>query len=87
MGRKISIDSSTMMNKVFELIEAIKIFNINKNKISIIIHPTSYIHAIIFFKGGIIKLLAHNTSKGKFLFQMQWELKMKQIKILSKNNY
>ena len=62
MGRKISIDSSTMMNKVFELIEAIKIFNINKNKISIIIHPTSYIHAIIFFKGGIIKLLAHNTS-------------------------
>ena len=62
MGRKISIDSSTMMNKVFELIEAIKIFNINKNKISIIIHPTSYIHAIIFFKGGIIKLLAHDTS-------------------------
>ena len=62
MGRKISIDSSTLMNKVFELIEAIKIFNINKNKISIIIHPTSYIHAIIFFKGGIIKLLAHDTS-------------------------
>ncbi len=62
MGKKISIDSSTMMNKIFELIEAKKIFNLNYNQISIIIHPSSYIHAIIFFNSDLIKLLAHNTS-------------------------
>ena len=61
MGKKISIDSSNMMNKVFELIEAKKIFNIKKNKISILIHPTSYIHAIVLFKNDLIKLLAHDA--------------------------
>ena len=62
MGKKISIDSSTMMNKVFEFIEAIKIFNVKKNKISILILPSSFIHALVFFKGDIIKMLAHDTN-------------------------
>ena len=61
MGKKISVDSATMMNKVFEFIEAKKIFNLKNDQISILIHPTSYIHAIVFFKGEIIKMLAHNT--------------------------
>jgi len=62
MGKKISIDSATMMNKVFELIEAQKIFNIDKNIFRILIHPKSYIHAIVKFKTGIIKFLAHDTN-------------------------
>ena len=62
MGKKISIDSATMMNKVFEFIEAKKIFNLNKKYLSIFIHPSSYIHAIVFFKGNLIKFLAHDTS-------------------------
>ena len=62
MGKKISIDSSTMMNKIFEFIEAKKIFNLKNNSIAITIHPASYIHAIVFFKGGIIKLLAHEAN-------------------------
>ena len=62
MGKKISIDSATMMNKVFEVIEAQKIFNIDKNKFRILIHPKSYIHAIVKFKTGIIKFLAHDTN-------------------------
>ena len=62
MGKKISIDSATMMNKIFETIEAVKIFNLNKNKIQILIHPKSYIHAIVHFKSGITKLLAHDTT-------------------------
>ena len=61
MGKKISVDSATMMNKVFEVIEAQKIFNIDKNKFHILIHPKSYIHAIVKFKTGIIKFLAHDT--------------------------
>tara|TARA_B100000886_G_scaffold302731_1_gene232940 strand:- start:5094 stop:6257 length:1164 start_codon:yes stop_codon:yes gene_type:complete len=62
MGKKISIDSSTMMNKIFEFIEAKKIFNLSKRKLSIIIQPTSFVHAIVYFKGNIIKFLAHETS-------------------------
>ena len=62
MGKKISIDSSTMMNKIFEFIEAKKIFNLNKNQLSILIHPSSFVHSIVFFKGHIIKILAHETN-------------------------
>ena len=61
MGKKISIDSSTMMNKIFEFIEAKKIFKLKKKNISILIHPSSYVHAIVFFKGHLIKFLAHDT--------------------------
>ena len=62
MGKKISIDSATMMNKVFEIVEAKKIFDLKLKKFKIIIHPKSYIHAIIIFKNGLIKLLAHDTN-------------------------
>ena len=61
MGKKISTDSATLMNKVFEVIEAKKIFNLELKKFSIIIHPKSYIHAIVKFKNGLIKLVAHDT--------------------------
>ena len=44
MGKKITIDSSTLMNKVFEIIEAKKIFNLEYDQLEIIIHPHSYIH-------------------------------------------
>ena len=62
MGKKISIDSATMMNKVFEVIEAKKIFGLNINKFKILIHPKSYLHAIIKYNNGLIKLLAHDTN-------------------------
>ena len=62
MGKKISIDSATMMNKVFEIIEAKKIFDLSYKKLSILIHPKSYVHAIIKFKNGLTKIVAHDTS-------------------------
>ena len=61
MGKKISIDSSTMMNKIFEIIEAQKIFNLDVKKFKILIHPKSYIHSIVIFNNGIIKILAHDA--------------------------
>ena len=61
MGKKISIDSATMMNKVFEIIEAKNIFNVNYNQLSILTHPKSYVHAIIKFNNGLIKFIAHDT--------------------------
>jgi 1-deoxy-D-xylulose-5-phosphate reductoisomerase len=62
MGKKITIDSATMMNKVFEIIEAQKIFNIDYKNLKILVHPKSYVHALVRFKNGITKILIHETS-------------------------
>ena len=59
MGKKITIDSATLMNKVLEVIEARNIFDINYDRISILTHPKSYVHAIIKFKNGLSKFLIH----------------------------
>jgi len=61
MGKKITIDSATMMNKVYEIIEAKNIFNLNYDQITILTHPSSYVHGIIKFKNGLIKVIAHDT--------------------------
>ena len=50
------------MNKVFEVIEAKKIFNLNYSKIDVLIHPKSYIHAILKFNDAMIKIIAHDTT-------------------------
>ena len=80
MGKKITIDSSTMMNKVFEIIEAKKIFNLNYNQLGIIIHPKSYVHAIIKFNDGMIKIIAHDTTMEIPIFNSIYADKKKMIK-------
>ena len=62
MGKKISVDSSTLMNKILELIEAHKIFKIPYNRLKVIIHPESLVHAIVRFKNGLVKFIYHETS-------------------------
>ena len=62
MGSKITVDSATLMNKVFEVIEARNIFQVKLNNISILIHPKSYVHAIIKFNSGMINVIAHETT-------------------------
>ncbi len=79
MGKKISIDSATMMNKVFEIIEAKKIFNLNYNKLDILVHPASYIHAITKFNDGMIKIIAHDTNMRIPIFNSLYD-KQKKIK-------
>jgi len=61
MGKKISIDSANLMNKVLEVIEASLIFNMSINKFKIVIHPQSLIHAIVEFKNGLSSMLYHNN--------------------------
>ena len=61
MGSKISIDSATLMNKVLEIIEAIRLFPFNFEKYEVIIHPQSLVHAIVKFNNGLSKLLVHDT--------------------------
>ena len=62
MGKKISVDSATMMNKCFEVMEAKNIFNLNYDQIGIAIHPDSYIHALIEYENGISKAIIHETT-------------------------
>jgi 1-deoxy-D-xylulose-5-phosphate reductoisomerase len=62
MGKKISIDSATLMNKCYEVMEAKNIFSLKYEKIKMIIHPDSYVHAIIAYKNGISKLVLHDTT-------------------------
>jgi len=62
MGKKISVDSATMVNKIFEIIEAHLIFNIPLKKIKIKIHKESLVHAAIVFKSGLVKMIMHDTS-------------------------
>ena len=62
MGKKISIDSANLMNKVLEIIEASLIFNIPINKFSILIHPESLIHALIEYNNGLSTMMYHNNN-------------------------
>ena len=90
MGKKISVDSSTLMNKVFEIIEAKNIFDISYNKIKILIHPKSYLHALIKFNNGISKLLIHDTSMKIPIFNTLYDLeksfKVKEINLNKLND-
>ena len=62
MGKKITTDSATLINKVYEVIEAKNIFNINYKKIGILIHPKSYVHAVLKFDNGLTKIIVHDTT-------------------------
>ena len=80
MGKKITIDSATLMNKVFEVIEARNIFNIGYQQISILTHPKSYIHAIIKFKNGLTKFLAHEPDMKIPIYNSLYQLDNKTYK-------
>ena len=54
MGAKITIDSATMMNKGFEVIEAQRLFDLNIDDIEVVIHPEAIIHSMVSFKDGSV---------------------------------
>tara|TARA_B110000211_G_scaffold186119_1_gene211239 strand:- start:3102 stop:4268 length:1167 start_codon:yes stop_codon:yes gene_type:complete len=80
MGKKISIDSATMMNKVFEVIEAKKIFELKYDQLNILVHPKSYLHAIVKFSNGLSKLLVHDTNMTIPIFNSIYVNNEKKIK-------
>ena len=91
MGKKISIDSATMINKIYEVIEAKNIFSLPYNKIEIFTHPKSYVHAIIKFNNGVIKIIAHDTTMKIPIFNTlinnsSRKLKTKKIDVRALNN-
>ena len=80
MGKKISVDSATMINKVYEVIEAKNIFNLPYDKINILIHPNSYVHALLKFNNGLIKIVAHETTMKIPIFNTLYYKSLKEIK-------
>ena len=85
MGKKITIDSATLMNKVFEVIEAKNIFDLDYKKISILTHPRSYLHAITKFKNGLTKLLLHEPEMKIPIYNSIYSSNTKSIKTHSLN--
>ena len=91
MGKKISIDSATLINKVYEVIEAKNIFDIPYKNIEILTHPKSYIHALLKFNNGLIKIIAHDTTMmipifNTLFFGTDKKLKSKNINLKILNN-
>ena len=80
MGKKITIDSATMMNKVFEVMEAKNIFNVDYDKIKILIHPKSYLHCVVQFKNGMSKIIAHDTNMKIPIFNTIYNNNTKHLK-------
>ena len=73
MGKKISIDSATMMNKGLEVIEASLLFNINPDKINVYIHPQSLIHALItFYDGSTLSHISYHDMKIPISYALNW---------------
>ena len=91
MGKKISTDSATLINKVYEVIEARKIFDISYKDIKILIHPKSYVHAILKFNNGLTNIIVHDTTMkvpifNTLFFDLNQKLITKKININTLNN-
>lgn len=73
MGRKISVDSATMMNKGLELIEACYLFNVGVEQIKIVVHPQSIIHSMVSYQdGSVIAQLGNPDMKTPIAHCLAW---------------
>ena len=77
MGRKISVDSATMMNKGLELIEACWLFNTEPQNIQVVIHPQSVIHSMVqYTDGSVIAQLGNPDMRTPIAHAMAWPERM-----------
>jgi 1-deoxy-D-xylulose-5-phosphate reductoisomerase len=77
MGRKISVDSATMMNKALEVIEARWLFDLAPERIKVVIHPQSIIHSMVVARdGSVLAQLGTPDMKGPIAFGMSWPVRM-----------
>ena len=73
MGKKISVDSATMMNKGLEVIEACLLFEKNANDIEVVIHPQSIIHSLVaYVDGSLLAHLAHPDMRVPIAHALAW---------------
>jgi 1-deoxy-D-xylulose-5-phosphate reductoisomerase len=77
MGRKISVDSATMMNKALEVIEARWLFDLPPERIKVVIHPQSIIHSMVVTRDlAVLAQLGTPDMKGPIAFGMAWPARM-----------
>jgi 1-deoxy-D-xylulose-5-phosphate reductoisomerase len=77
MGRKISVDSATMMNKALEVIEARWLFGLAPERIKVVIHPQSIIHSMVVTRDlAVLAQLGTPDMKGPIAFGMSWPARM-----------
>lgn len=73
MGRKITIDSASMMNKALEVIEARWLFDMPAEKIDVLIHPQSVIHSMVeYADGAVMAQLGTPDMRLPILYAMSW---------------
>ncbi|MBW1841940.1 MAG: 1-deoxy-D-xylulose-5-phosphate reductoisomerase [Deltaproteobacteria bacterium] len=73
MGKKISIDSATLMNKGLEVIEAKNLFNVSARSIEVVIHPQGVIHSMVaYIDGSVIAQLGITDMKGAIAYAMSF---------------
>lgn len=73
MGRKISVDSATMMNKALEVIEARYLFGVSPEQIQVVIHPQSVIHSMVqFVDNSVVAQLGTPDMRGPIAYGLSW---------------
>src|SRR3989441_6845946 len=73
MGNRITIDSATLMNKGFEVIEACRLFNLPPQQVSVVVHPQSTIHSLVeFVDGSILAQLSVTDMRLPILYALTW---------------
>jgi 1-deoxy-D-xylulose-5-phosphate reductoisomerase len=73
MGRKISVDSATMMNKALEVIEARYLFGVDPGQLEVVIHPQSIIHSMVQFRdASVVAQLGTPDMRGPIAYGLSW---------------
>jgi 1-deoxy-D-xylulose-5-phosphate reductoisomerase len=77
MGRKISIDSATLMNKGLELIEAFHLFPVQADQLEVVVHPQQIIHALVAYRdGSMLAQLANPDMRTPIAVSLAWPMRM-----------
>lgn len=77
MGKKISVDSASMMNKGLEIIEACYLFNTSPDKIQVVIHPQSIIHSMVSYTdGSVLAQMGHPDMRTPIAHALAWPQRM-----------
>jgi 1-deoxy-D-xylulose-5-phosphate reductoisomerase len=73
MGQRITIDSATMMNKGFEVIEACWLFGFSPDEVEVVVHPSSSVHAMVEYKdGSVVAQISTTDMKMPIQYAMTW---------------
>ncbi len=73
MGRKISVDSATMMNKGLEIIEACRLFAVEPGRVKVVIHPESIIHSLVEYRdGSVLAQLGNPDMRTPIAHALAW---------------